>query len=41
MECKYPESLKLFLEHTKLDRSALAKVLWDTPCWLYGVEPRG
>jgi predicted TIM-barrel fold metal-dependent hydrolase len=39
MECKYPESLKLFLEHTRMERSALQKVLWDTPCWLYGVDP--
>ena len=40
MKCKYPESLKLFLEHSKLDRAALEKVLWQTPCWLYGVDPK-
>jgi predicted TIM-barrel fold metal-dependent hydrolase len=40
MECKYPESLALFLAHTRLARDALARVLWQTPCWLYGIDPK-
>jgi predicted TIM-barrel fold metal-dependent hydrolase len=39
MECKYPESLALFLARTTLDRAALERVLWRTPCWLYAVDP--
>jgi predicted TIM-barrel fold metal-dependent hydrolase len=40
LECKYPEALKLFLDKSELDQRDLQQVLWDTPCWLYGVDAR-
>ncbi len=39
MECHWPDSLRLFMEKTELDRDALRSVLWETPCRIYGLDP--
>jgi predicted TIM-barrel fold metal-dependent hydrolase len=38
-ECMWPDSLRSFLGSTDLSSEDLRRVLWETPCWLYGQDP--
>lgn len=39
LEAKWPDGVRVFVEHSTLDSDALHEVLWRTPCRLYGVDP--
>ena len=41
MECQFPESLKRFLDGNELSSGELRRMMWETPCWLYGLDPGG
>jgi hypothetical protein len=38
LEAKWPDGVRVFVDHSLLDAPELDDVLWRTPCRLYGVD---